>query len=54
MFSAWKAEVNVFVLIYFLFASFLVSAANGRCVLRADRRLIAQSFKTQSCKGGSS
>lgn len=51
-FSAWKAEVNDFVNIYFLFASTLVSAATGRCVLRSDRRLIAQSFKKELCKGG--
>lgn len=52
MFSAWKAEVDVFLLVYVLFAGVLLSAANGRCVLLSDRRLIAQSFKKKLCKGG--
>lgn len=45
MFSAQKAKVDVFFLIYSLFASVLLSAANGRCILPLDRRLIAQTLK---------
>lgn len=41
MFSARNAKVDVFLLIYFLFASVLLSATNGWCVLLSDRRLIA-------------
>lgn len=41
MFSVRKAEVDVFVLIYFLFARVLVSVPNCQYVLLSDRHLIA-------------
>lgn len=44
MFSAWKAEVGVFFPLCFLFASMLLSAPNGQCILCSDKRLITHSF----------